>query len=59
MQHQLGNYLTILLTRRKLNVSCLPSSHLMKKKYLILRCAFTSRKRNNNTKFYAKKCTER
>ena len=33
MQNQLGNYLTILLTRRKLSVSCLPPSNLMKKKY--------------------------
>ena len=30
MQNQLGNYLTILLTRRKLSVSCLPSYVIFK-----------------------------
>ena len=37
MQNQLGNYLMILLARRKVRVSCHPSLNLMKNKYLIIR----------------------
>ena len=33
MQNQLGNYLTILLTRRKISASCLPSLRAIAYKY--------------------------